>query len=171
VEPINTPRLRLEPLLPGHADALFDGLQEPQIYTFIDERPPASRASLAERYSRLAIRRSPDGNDLWLNWAIFLRETASYIGYVQATVYLDRTAEIAYAVFPVWWARGLATEAVGAMIGYLRDRHGVTKFMARVHPENHRSIALIKGLGFLKVARTSPDARDTGTVVDEIYRL
>ena len=56
-----TPRLRLEPIEPHHADALFEGLQSERLYEFIADSPPVSLDALRQRYARLALRRSPDG--------------------------------------------------------------------------------------------------------------
>jgi RimJ/RimL family protein N-acetyltransferase len=169
MDPIDTLTLRLEPLLPTHAAALLPGLSDPRIYAFLDERAPASVAALEERYQRLATRRSPDGLDLWLNWALFFPKAGCHVGYVQATVHPDGTAEIAYVLFPPWWGRGHAREAVLAMLAHLRERFGVTRFVARVHPENRRSIALVTALGFVRIGR-APGGGMT-QVEDEVYSL
>ena len=168
MDPIDTPRLRLEPLVPAHAAALFEGLSDPRIYAFLDERPPASLAALTERYQRLAKRRSPDGRDRWLNWALFSPEAGCHVGYVQATVHPDASAEVAYVLFPPWWGRGHAREAVLAMIAHLRERCGVTRFEAHIHPENRRSIALVTALGFARIGRR---AASDGAPDDEVYGL
>lgn len=168
MDPIETPRLRLEPLVPAHAAALFEGLSDPRIYAFLDERPPASLAALTERYQRLAKRRSPDGRDRWLNWALFSPQAGCHVGYVQATVHPDASAEIAYVLFPPWWGSGRAREAVVAMIAHLRERYGVTRLVAHLHPENRRSIALVTSLGFARIGRR---AASDGAPDDEVYGL
>lgn len=102
-----TPRLRLEPIEPRHAGALFEGLQSEHLYEFIAASPPASVDALRERYERLALRRSPDGTERWLNWAIFCLPEQRYIGYVQATVPTSGEASVAYVVFADSWGGGL----------------------------------------------------------------
>jgi RimJ/RimL family protein N-acetyltransferase len=172
IDAIPTARLRLEPLQPEHAGALFAGLQEPAIYEFLAEAPPSSLAWLEGRYRCLATRVSPDGRDLWLNWAVWSNEASEYLGYVQATVHRDQTAEIAYVLFPSAWGRGHATEAVAAMIEDLRKRLVVTTFIARVHPRNRRSARLLDRLGFLRVGSggVGEEARAEGAS-DDLYRL
>lgn len=164
---IETTRLRLSPLLPHHADALYVGLQDPSIYRYIDERAPVSREALRDRYERLATRRSPDGHDVWLNWVVWSHEAGAWIGTVQATLPPGDVAEIAYVILPPWWGRGLAREAVEAMIIAMRAHHDITTLIARVHPDNRRSVALLTRLGF---ARVAPERAD-GAPRDEVYSL
>src|SRR5262245_11090507 len=109
---LRTQRLALEPIEPGHADRLFVGLQDPGLYAFIDDLPPQHVDALRARFEKLAGRKSPDGAQIWLNWAlkVILREL--YVGYVQATVKQDRTADVAYLLFRDFQGNGYAREAV-----------------------------------------------------------
>jgi RimJ/RimL family protein N-acetyltransferase len=143
-----TPRLRLEPLEPRHASALFEGLRSERLYEHIAAAPPASVEALRERYTRLARRLSPDGTERWLNWAIFCLLDQRYIGYVQATVTQSGTATIAYVLFADAWGTGYASEAVSRMIEHLIDAHRVLELRATVDVRNRRSIALLERLGF-----------------------
>ncbi|NJK31651.1 MAG: GNAT family N-acetyltransferase, partial [Deltaproteobacteria bacterium] len=134
-----------------HADQLFAGLQDPALYRFIAEAPPTDVEALRARYTRLATRRSPDGRQAWLNWAIWSFAEEAYVGYVQATVEAGE-ADIAYVVFQDYWGRGYARKAVAEMMGLLREAHGVAGFRATVDTRNHRSRALLEALGFECVA-------------------
>lgn len=156
---IETPRLRLEPLLELHARELFAGLSAPALYAFMDEAPPTSEAALAERYRFLEARRSPDGSELWLNWALFAREPRDYVGTVQATVGTAGETEIAYVLLPPAQGHGFASEAVTAMLTELRNSFGARAFIAHVDPRNSASIALLERLGFTRAgtrAASSP---------------
>ena len=66
-----------------------------------------------------AARRSPAGDQLWLNWVVRLADTRIAVGHVQATVMADGTAEIAYVIGSAWSGRGIATEATSGMIDVL----------------------------------------------------
>ena len=140
--------LRLEPLEERHADALFEGLSDKLIYRFVDEEPPRSLAALRERYRMLQQRRSPDGSETWLNWAIWSLTGEAYLGYVQATIKSHRSASIAYVIFPDAWGKGVATEAVSSMMRELVRGYGVHDFAATVDERNAASIALLRRLGF-----------------------
>lgn len=147
---LQTSRLRLEPLEESHADAMFAGLQHDSLYEYVSERAPESVDALRERYRRLTTRRSPDGRESWLNWALWALPTESYVGYVQATVQPERTAHIAYVLFRGAWGRGYAREAVAALILNLRDEWHSKVIRATVDTRNRRSIALLEALGFAR---------------------
>jgi hypothetical protein len=70
---LSSMRLTLEPIQGRHSELLFDVLQDTSIYTYIPTEPPTSKAALRARYEWLAQRQSPDGSEVWLNWAIRLR--------------------------------------------------------------------------------------------------
>jgi len=145
---LRTLRLRLEPLEERHALVLFEGLQHPELSQFVSEKPPESVAALRERYRRLERRRSPDGLEVWLNWAVRLNATGRYVGYVQATVHRDDSAHIAVVLFRDDWGHGFAREAVGAMIDHLQRQRATNVFRATVDAGNLRSIALLEALSF-----------------------
>src|ERR1051325_6683249 len=89
---LETDRLLLEPLCEHHAKHLFPLLADSRIYAFIPQDPPASLDELQTRYKQLEIRHSPDGNELWLNWAIYLKAEEQYAGIAEATIGGDKTA-------------------------------------------------------------------------------
>ena len=64
--------LRLEPLAPAHAEAMFAPMSAPEIYRYTPGAPPASVAALRERYATLARGHSADGRERWLNWVVRL---------------------------------------------------------------------------------------------------
>jgi ribosomal-protein-alanine N-acetyltransferase len=152
-----TARLRLEPLMAAHADLLFAGLSDPRLYDYIPEPPPASVEVLRERYRRLESRLSPDSSEEWLNWLVSLRDPPRALGYVQATVYDDTSAEVAYVLLRDAWGAGYGREATAAMIDHLHTHAGVRRFRATVDPRNRASVRLLEALGFTRVALLAAD--------------
>ena len=73
--------LTLLPLLPEHAPAMARWLLDPAVYTYLDDPPPTSVQVLVERYTRWQTRRSADGSQVWLNWAVRLDDTDLLIGH------------------------------------------------------------------------------------------
>jgi [ribosomal protein S5]-alanine N-acetyltransferase len=144
---IRAPRLMLEPQVAAHADAMFGVLGDPAIYAF-ENTPPPSVAWLRERFACLETRWSGDGTQQWLNWVIRLAP-GDLAGYVQATVHGDGTAAIAYVLGSAWWGRGLAHEAVAAMIAELSGRYRVRQLTAIFKSENRRSRRLLERLEFV----------------------
>jgi RimJ/RimL family protein N-acetyltransferase len=172
LDTLHTRRLRLEPLEEAHAKALFVGLRRDVLYEFISDRPPRSVEALAGRYRELAARVSPDGRESWLNWAIWSASEGCYVGLVQATVHPNGTAHLAYVLFHTAWGKGYAREASAAVIDCLYYEWGVRDIWASVDTRNRRSIALLEGLGFLRIAMRKNAEMIRGALSDEyIYCL
>jgi RimJ/RimL family protein N-acetyltransferase len=146
VRVIATDHLTLEPQSAAHADEMYVVVGDPAIYAYENE-PPPSLAWLRSRYARLETRRSADGRERWLNWVIRL-PAGELVGYVQATVFADARAAIAYEISSAYWGRGLARRAVEAMIGELAGRYDVRSLFAVHKRENLRSAHLLGRLGF-----------------------
>jgi ribosomal-protein-alanine N-acetyltransferase len=164
---LETNRLRLEPLLPHHAAALFAILADQQIYTYIPEEPLTDQEQLRQRYQRLATRRSPEGDELWLNWALQRKQETDYIGVLQATVYTDHRADIAYLVQPAFWGQGYAQEACRRLLTRLVDTYNVERVQAEVDIRNQASWTLLERLGFRRIALRQAADHFKGASSDE----
>jgi [ribosomal protein S5]-alanine N-acetyltransferase len=160
MQTLHTDRLVLEPRVAAHADALYPILADPRQRAFHDD-DPVSLEALRERFRQGESYRSPDGREHWLNWALVLRDSGSdAIGFVQATVQEDGRAWVAYQVATALWGRGLASEAVGAMVEHLTAHYAVTQCMATVDQRNQRSWRLLERLGFLRADAVQAAAMD-----------
>ncbi|HYX50090.1 MAG TPA: GNAT family N-acetyltransferase [Ktedonobacteraceae bacterium] len=151
---LETPRLVLEPIQITHARALYESLQAASIYDYIPGTPPGSVEALATRYQRLSSRKSLDEQETWLNWVMCERREDRYVGTVQATVYPDATALLAYMVFPAFWRRGYAREGCERILDLLFEDYQVHTVSAEIDTRNLASIHLIESLGFQRVAIT-----------------
>ncbi|WP_322013211.1 GNAT family protein [Paraburkholderia sp. J12] len=164
-----TRRLHLEPLTEDHAAKMFDGRQDPVAYRHIPENPPGSLEELTARYRRLEPRRSPDGEEAWLNWAL-IDPNGEPHGYLQATVQLaSKEAWIAYFVFPSSQRRGYASEALYALLPALRDAYGIQRFNAEIDTRNVASIRLVESLGFVLVEHVKNADEFKGSTSDEFH--
>ncbi len=153
--PIATSRLDLTPLQPGDADAMVTVLGDHGLYTFTGGEPP-TLAELLALYRRQSTGRSSDGTEQWHNWIVRLRPDGDAIGFVQATIDIAHgSADIAWLIGVGWQGRGLATEAVVAMVDWL-ERGGVSKFSAHIHPTHDASAAVASRAG-LKSTDESED--------------
>jgi RimJ/RimL family protein N-acetyltransferase len=144
---LTTSELLLEPLVVGHAEAMFEVLSDPELHRYLDHPPPPSIEHLRGVYASVQTRMSPDGSQLWLNWIVRLPGQPP-IGYVQATVASDGVAWVGYLFSKEHWGRGYATQATRAVLDHVASAHGVTRFLATVEARNHRSIRLLERLGF-----------------------
>lgn len=143
---IESTGLRLEPQVAAHAPEMFVVLSDPAIYEY-EKQAPASVEQLRERFTRMESRLSPDGQEIWLNWVIRL-SNSSLIGFVQATLRPNGKAAIAYELSSAYWGRGLAHQAVQAMISELVQRYHVRSLFAVLKRRNLRSLRLLERLGF-----------------------
>jgi RimJ/RimL family protein N-acetyltransferase len=87
-------------------------------------------------------RRSPDGQERWLNWAVRLREGGRAVAWVQATVRAD-SAEVAYATLPSQRRKGYCTEAVAGVVEWL----DVPSVEAHIAAENEASAGVAAAVG------------------------
>ncbi|HUZ55302.1 MAG TPA: GNAT family N-acetyltransferase [Streptosporangiaceae bacterium] len=140
-----TERLDLEPLIAEHAAELAPALDDLSLHEFTGGTP-LSASALTTRYRHLATRRSPDGEQLWGNWALRSRETGTAVGTVQATLPTRGPgagqAEIAWVVATAAQSHGYAKEAARSLAdrlcesgwsvaAYIHPRHVASQHVAR----------------------------------------
>jgi RimJ/RimL family protein N-acetyltransferase len=142
---LGTARLCLEPLRPGHADALFEPLLDERAYRWISVARSASVEALRARWGRL--RR--EGDVLDLGWAVRRTSDGAWIGKMDAEVRHDGVAtNVGYLFFAPYWGQGYATEAVQALAGHLA-RQGVVEQHATVTAGNAASCRVLERAGFV----------------------
>ena len=73
--------------------------------------------------------------------------------------------DLAYVLASAWWGRGLASEAVQAMVADLHQRHGVRVLHAVLKSANLRSLSLLQRMGF--VPATSEEEERAAIDADE----
>lgn len=147
---LSSDRLTLEPLRADHAPGLFAGLSDPDLYRLIPQDPPQDLTALRTRFERIARRGGERGDEVWLNWAMRLRD-GDYCGQFEATAMADGAVDIAYFVFAPMQGRGLATEAGASVIAALRAS-GARLIGASLDTRNAASAALLERLGLQRVA-------------------
>jgi ribosomal-protein-alanine N-acetyltransferase len=155
--PLSTQRLELEPLRVEHAGELHAALSDPDLYHYMDERPPASLAALEERYRKLAGR--GNGTEVWLNYACRERASGEVAGLVQATITPGAPALIAYLFPRRGQGRGLAREACRALVASLTVDWSQAVIEATVETANTRSIALLRALDFHHTTTSGTEER------------
>lgn len=154
--------LTLEPQTRAHAEAMYTLLCDPALYTY-ENAPPESLEWLKKRFIRLESRQSPDGREKWLNW-VARGEEGQCMGFVQATVFGDHRALIAYVFGSAYWGKGFARLSVEAMMDELIAAYGVLTFEAVLKQGNIRSMRLLEHLNFCRVA-------ESGGVEPDEYRM
>jgi RimJ/RimL family protein N-acetyltransferase len=172
MDQLDTPRLALVPLDRCHAAELFDALRHPEIYRFISRNPPSAMSELEARFALLEARKSPDGGELWLNWAVNERSSKAFVGLVEVTVQKDKKALLAYLFSPGVWGRGYAAEACSRVLQELFDRLGVRMIEATSDTRNTRSRRLLERLhSHFVEERESDDIIGGNNSREVLYRI
>jgi RimJ/RimL family protein N-acetyltransferase len=150
---LDTPRLRLRPLVSADAMAVLAYAGEPGFFRYIGHVPEQVRhhyrledakAHIAELYA-LAARGYP-------HWGIVPRGSQHPVGAIRFRPYDGTpTPELGYGVASAWRGRGLVTEAGRAVLGWAVPR--APSILARCHPENRPSIHVLQKLGFQEAGR------------------
>ena len=135
----------LEPLVEGHATALFVVLTDPAIYEFEGE-PPPSLERLRDGLRRGESRVAPDGQPL-LDWAVRLL-TGEICGFVQVCLYPSGAAYISYEFASKYWRQGIGSAAVQCVLDELSTNYAVHTYVAVLKTANFRSKGLLQKLGF-----------------------
>ena len=144
---LDTPRVRLRPL--GNADtpALFTIYKDPESMRYWSH--PAM-TDIAEAEALLKDIASPAGPQTLFEWGIARREDDLVIG--TCTLHrIDRQhrrAELGYILRRDLWGRGLASEALTALLNHAFGALGLHRLEADIDPRNAASIRSVERLGF-----------------------
>lgn len=80
-----------------------------------------------------------------------------------------RLPEIGFILHPDYWGRGLAREALSAIVPHLFARFAIPAITADVDPHNLACLKLLKGLGFEETGRAARTWLVGETWCDSIY--
>lgn len=135
-----TDRLQLRPLRIEDAEALYPTLSDAELMTWWSRAPLGSVEEVRSYFAR--------HDDAWRCWAIILAGEDTAIGWVAAGEKRQGgVTELGYILAREHWGRGIAREAVSAVIDQL-FAEGQRRVFADTDPENAASIALLERLGF-----------------------
>ncbi|HET9655031.1 MAG TPA: GNAT family N-acetyltransferase [Kineosporiaceae bacterium] len=160
---LDTPRLRLRPVAPDDAGALYAIFSDPQVMRYWST-PPWNRPALAGLMVRADVEDAAAGRAVRL--AVLRLEDEDLIGTV-SLFHLDRgsrRAEIGYALRRDAWGHGYAGEAAAAVVGYAFTGLDLNRLEADIDPRNEASARLLDRLGF----RQEGLLRQRWIVADEI---
>lgn len=140
-------RVELRSLRNDDAPALFSIFGDSEVMKFWSSPPlkdPGAARALVEEI-RIAFQ-----DRRLFQWGISLRETGEVIG--TCTLYhIDREhrrGEVGFAVQRDRWGRGLASEALGLLIGFAFETLDLHRLEADSDPGNERSLRVLERQGF-----------------------
>jgi len=167
---IPTRRLNLVPVREENAETLWQVLQQPDLRDFQDLPDldaAAFRRNIAQRPKEL--RAAAIGR---FEWMIYWRGTdaSKPLGWVSLRIAerATETAEIGYSVVREHRGRGVATEAVAALVAEGFERAQLARVRAYCVPENASSRAVLERNGFLDQGVARHGATVQGQAVDVV---
>jgi RimJ/RimL family protein N-acetyltransferase len=149
---LHTDRLLLRTLEPGDGARMFRYRSDPKVSHYQTWEPQSVDEIQAFIHSLAGVEHPEPGE--WFQVVIVFRETGALIGDCGIHVSeADRLqAEIGISLDPVFQRRGLASEALQALFGYLFSGLGMHRVFGSVDPRNSPSMALLKRAGMRQEA-------------------
>lgn len=163
---MRTARLRLEPVTVANAQALWMVLQQPDLRTYQD-LPNLGAQAFSELVARRPRRLHPGASGRF-EWLIQVTGSRKPVGWISLRI-ADRdlgTGEIGYSIVREARGKGVAFEAVRALLDEAFDRAGLSRINAYCVPENAPSRRLLERLGFAFEGVLPHGATVSGTPVD-----
>lgn len=153
---LTTLRLSLVPFSTADAAWVLALLNDPGFIQHIGDRGVRTEAeALAYTQNGLFFGMSADGFGLR---KMVMRDSGSAVGVcgLLRRAHLEGP-DLGYALLAAHVGLGLASEAAQAMLEVAWQVHGLHRVLAIVKPTNHRSIRLLRGLGFVPADRSSAE--------------
>lgn len=146
---LETKRLVLRPITIEDTDFIFQHFSDTALNQFLMDEPPVTEYSQAQEIVKFYVEPSEKTYNRW----IIIRKTdlqpIGTCGYHKWDKRYYR-AEIGYDLSPKLWGEGYMSEALREAITYGYGQMELNRVEALVYVENHRSISLLKRLGFIE---------------------
>ena len=162
-------RVRLRPVVDTDVEAMVAYRGDPDVCRFLPFEPQ-SADDIRKRIGYLFGGTSIEGERGGVVLAIEQLDDAAVIGDV-VLFHLDAaagSAEIGWVMSPAAAGRGLATEAVRALVDTAFSVYGLRRLVARIDADNVRSIALAERVGMRREAHLVENEWFKGRWSDEV---
>ncbi len=163
---IVTARMRLAPVTPENSDLLWSVLQQPDLREFQD-LPDVDRTQFRRMVSARPRTLLP-GSWGRFEWLLHLTDTNEPIGWASLRI-AERsttTGEVGYSIVREYRSRGLASEALRALIEEAFVRLEMRKVRAYCVPRNAASRRVLANAGFTEDGVLPHGATVHGSPVD-----
>ncbi|HEY9180424.1 MAG TPA: GNAT family N-acetyltransferase [Candidatus Baltobacteraceae bacterium] len=163
---MRTERLRLTPVTVQNAGALWTVLQQPGLRTY-QELPNVGMTAFTDMVAKRpkVLRAGTSGR---FEWLVYMNRVRKPVGWVSLRI-AERdleTGEIGYSIVRDFRRRGIAVEAVRALIDEAFTQGGLTRINAYCLPENMPSRNLLEKLSFSGEGVLPRGATVNGHIVD-----
>lgn len=156
---LTTPRLTLRPATIADVDAFHAILSDPRAMRYWATLPHTDIGQTRDWVEKMVATAPPEGED----WVIV------HQGHTIGKAGLWRFPAIGYILHPDMWGRGLATEALAAVIAHVFATHRLPAIEADVDPRNHGSLRVLGKLGFVETGRAERTMQLGDEWCDSVY--
>lgn len=156
---LQTSRLRLRPAQPGDLPALHAVLSDREAMRFWST-PPHQHIETTNAWLQDMISASPETSHDFV---------VEHQGVVIGKAGFYQLPEIGFILHPDYWGRGLAREALDAVITSVFSTYPIPEIIADVDPRNAGSLAVLTRLGFVETGRAERTFLVGDTWCDSIY--
>lgn len=165
---ILTERLRLAPVTPRNADRLWRLMQTPELRTYQD-LPTMDRSQFVGLVASHRKAGDFEGPGRY-EWLVERPTDGEVLGWVSLRIGegTHENGELGYSLLPEYRGHGYATEAVRALVDAAFSQAHLRLLRAYCLPENERSRALLRRLGFREDGRLKHGASLRGRAVDVV---
>lgn len=143
---LDTPRLELKAIGPGHQADLFRLLTDPRVTAFFPVVPlqqPSDTVKIVDRFARLWEEQSG------IRWGLFITGTRELIGMAGFNSFTrGHKGAVVYLLLPEYQGRGLAGEALHEVLRFGFSELELKRVEAEVIPGNTASERVLDRLGF-----------------------
>lgn len=146
---LHTARLRLRPLAPSDAEAIFALRSDARVQRY-GSHPPWTQREAAHAYIERDIEAMAAGTGA--QFGIERRDGGTVVGTCSLHELNPscRRAEVGYVLLPSQWGRGYASEAVAALLDWGFGPLELNRVEADIDPRNTPSARVLERLGFTR---------------------
>jgi len=147
---IDTPRLRLRPCTPDDTPALHALWTDPDVRRHLWDDDVISTARAAATVAAGVASFAERGFGLWV---VVPRDGDRLVGFCGLRAVAGGDVELVYGIAPDRWRRGLATEAVRAVLGHALKTLGLDRVAGETDPPNAASLRVMEKAGMTREPR------------------
>jgi ribosomal-protein-alanine N-acetyltransferase len=138
-------RLRLRRAVPEDAEALFALADDEELMRYMDW-PRAASVAQTRTHLEGAARRWDNGTEH--QYLVLAKPAGQAIGSISFRPH-GHAVDFGYLIGRAHWGQGLATEAVGLLVGWLQRQPAIVRVWATTDVDNARSAAVLRKAGLM----------------------
>ncbi len=143
---LNTSRLKLREIEVADAEDIFNYASKPEVSRYLVWHP---HKSVEDTYAYIDFTKKMFENREWIVLGIEFKENKKFVGTIDIRGWnsVHNCAEIGYVLSMDYWNKGIASEALRAVIGFCFDELEMNRVEAHCEEENTASERVMEKCG------------------------